>query len=105
MSMNGTPQDDHIRPDEMPRLAHVPGHDEQDGGERGQRHIHGQGREEQDDQHQRKRMNYARKRTGAAVAHVRRSPGNRARRGEAAEQGRDDVRDTLPDELLVACNN
>ena len=87
--------------DEVPRLAHVPGDDEQDRGERGERHVHGQRRQEQHDEHQRQRMNDAGERTRAAVAHVRRSPCDRAGRGEAAEQRRDDVRDALPDQLLI----
>ena len=32
--------------DEMPRLAHVPGDDEQDRGERGERNVHGQRRQQ-----------------------------------------------------------
>ena len=85
----------------MPRLAHVPGDDEQDRRERRQRNVHGERREEQHDEHQRERVNDAGERARPAVAHVRRRARDGAGRREAAEQRRHNVRDALPDQFLV----
>ncbi|CPQ89308.1 Uncharacterised protein [Bordetella pertussis] len=88
-------------PDEVRRVAHVPGHHEQDGGQRGQRHVFGQRRQQQHHQQQGDAMHDPGQRAGAAVADV----GGRARDGagggKAAEQRRDDIGQALADQFLV----
>ena len=79
----GAQQAHHVR-----GVGHVPGHEEQDGGERGQRHVRRQRREQQDHQQQEQRVHHARDRTGRAVADVGGGARDGAGGGEAAEQRR-----------------
>ena len=82
-------------------LAHVPGHDQQHRGQRGQRHVAHQRRQQQHEQQQEHRVQHARDRRTRAGAHVGRGARDRAGRGQAAEQRRADVGDALRDQFAV----
>ena len=86
---------------ELVPLAHVPGHEHQDAGQRGQRHVHRQRRGQQHHRQQRQRMHDAGDRRGRAGAHVGDGARDRAGGRNAAEEGRDEVGHALAHQLLV----
>ena len=82
-------------------LGHVPGHDHQHGGQRGQRHVAHQRRQHQHEQQQEYRMQDAGKRRARAGADIGGGAGDGAGGRQAAEQRRGDVCDALGDQFAV----
>jgi hypothetical protein len=104
----GGEQDRHVRPrraaqhvDEVLGLAHVPGHQEEDRREGGDRHVHEQRRRGEQDQEQREAVHQARQGARAAGPYIGGGAGDGAGGGDAAEQRREQVGEALADQLLV----
>gem|GEM_PF-4073336 len=87
--------------DELAPLAHVPGHEHENGRQRGQRNGRSQRRGHEDDGQQRQRVHHACHGAGGAAFHICDGAGNRAGGGHAAEKGRDEVGDALRHQLLI----
>ncbi len=82
-------------------LAHVVSHDEEYGGECGQRNIAGQRRGDEQDDEQRERMDHAGDRRARAGTDIGCGAGDGAGGGNAAEERRGDVGDSLGNEFDI----
>jgi hypothetical protein len=82
-------------------VAHVPGDDEKNRGERSKRDIHGQRCKHQHDKDQCDGVHHAGERAIAAVTDVGCSARDRTGRGKPAEQRRGDVGQALADQFLI----
>ena len=82
-------------------LAHVPGDDEEDGGESGEGDVAGQGRSDDEDGEEGDGVDHAGEGGACAGADVGGGAGDGSGGGDAAEEGRDDVGDALGNEFDV----
>ncbi|MNC46874.1 hypothetical protein D3C75_959070 [compost metagenome] len=83
-------------------FAHVPGYHHQYRRHAGQRNMGGIGGEQHQHQKHRQAVEHTRKRGNSAVADIGGRPGNRTGSRDAAEQRRNHIGNTLPDQLPVA---
>ncbi len=86
---------------EVLQVAHVPGDHEQDGCQGSEWNTRCERRQEQKHRDQGGRMNHARQRTCPSVSNVRGGAGDGPCRCEASKQRRQQVGDSLADQLLV----
>ena len=82
-------------------FAHVPRDDDQDRGQRRERHVFGDRRGDENDGKQGQRVDHARDRRATAHEHVGAGARDRAGRAEAAEERHREIGDALRHELLV----
>ena len=82
-------------------FAHVPGHEQQDAGQRGQRHVQGQGCGHQHHPQQREGVHHAGHGAGGPCPHIRHSAGDGAGSWHAAEQRAHHVGHALRHQFLV----
>ena len=86
---------------ELVLLRHVPGDDDQHGGERGERDVARERRRDQHEQQQEDRMQHARDRAARAGAHIGRGARDGAGDADAAEQRRADIGDALRHQFAI----